>query len=193
MEQRFWQVEPSSLAAAQSDAAADGGSAGTAGSDATSAAGDALEKRVAERLLGDETLRADLTDDEYQPLQDWALDSLHRRVAALADPATPEAETEIAHVAECLSAVLRAANDSIGRRADLDAPAYAEALAAIRTEVESAIYGAEGPATDAQRALEALLPELAARKDDLDGAAATTALAAALRGEYTAVGGENTT
>ncbi len=189
MEQRFWQVEPSYLAAAQSDATG-GDDASAAHGGETSEAADALEKRVAEQLLGDEALRSDLTDDEFQPLLDWALDALHQRVAALADPATPEAETELAHVAECLRAVLRAANDTIGRRADLDAESFTNGLSAIGESLDSAIYGAEGPAVDAETALEALIPDLAASKDELDGAAATAALAAALRGEYTALGGE---
>src|SRR5436190_23437919 len=31
------------------------------------------QERAASRLLDDERLRGDLTDDEYQPLLDWAL------------------------------------------------------------------------------------------------------------------------
>jgi hypothetical protein len=204
MEQRFWHAQPRSLAAAESDATDAGGGAPAAPptkSDAADAgntppaapgdveARDALEKRAAEQLLGDEALRADLTDDEFQPLQDWALACLHERVAALADPAAPEAETEVEHAVECLRTVLRAANDTIGHRADRDEAGFAAGLAEIPAALEPALYGAEGPAVDAEYALTALAPELAARKDALDGVDIATALVAALRGEHPAAGG----
>lgn len=40
------------------------------------------QERAAGRLLDDETLRGDLTDDEFQPLQDWALATSDRLAAA---------------------------------------------------------------------------------------------------------------
>jgi len=192
MEQHYWHVQPRWLAAVESDAADPGGGAPAAPT-ADADARDALEKRVAEQLLDDEALRADLTDDEFQPLQDWALAALHERVAGLADPASPAAETEAAHLADCLRTVLQAANDTIGHRDDLDAAGFAEGLAAIPPALEPALYGAEGPATDAQQALTCLAPDLAARKDALDGVDLATALVAALRGEHPAVGDEEAT
>src|SRR4051794_26162043 len=92
---------------------------------------DAPEQRFAERLLDDERLRADLTDDEFQPLQDWALDRLHQSALALSHPAAPEAETTLEAVVAGLRAVLRAVNDALGHRVDLDADDFAAALAQI--------------------------------------------------------------
>jgi hypothetical protein len=186
MEQRFWQVQPASLAAAESDAEEQGGGGG----EDDSSARDALELRLAERLLEDEALRGDLTDEEYLPLQDWALDYLHQRAESLADPTTPEAELELEHATGCLRRVLQAASDTIGRRADLDAQGFVDGFAAVGEALEPALYGAEGPANDAQTALQAILPELAARKDTVDGVELVEALVAALRGEEAALGGE---
>ena len=82
---------------------------------------DVLEQRFAEQLLDDESLRADLTDDEYQPLQDWALDRLHARAVALADPYLPRGRDDNGGVVDCLRQILRAADDTVGHRYDLDA------------------------------------------------------------------------
>jgi hypothetical protein len=141
---------------------------------------EALEQRFAERLLDDERLRADLTDDEFLPLQDWALARLHERAATMADPAAAEADAELERLVECLRGVLQAANDAIGRRYDLDAAAFGETLAAIYDALEPPLYGAEGPANQARLALEAAIPGLAARKDEADGVELAETLVAAL-------------
>ena len=143
---------------------------------------DALEQRYAERLLEDERLRADLTDDEFQPLQDWALDRLHERATALAEPAAPEAETELERMVAGLRAALQAANDAIGHRLDLDGEAFADQLGAISAALEPALYGAEGAANQARLALQAVIPTLVTRKDEAEGRELSDALVAALAG-----------
>jgi hypothetical protein len=142
---------------------------------------DALEQRFAERLLDDEALRADLTDDEFQPLQDWALEQLHARASALADPSAPEAETELASVVDDLREVLRGVNDAVGQRLALDAQAFANGLASIVGALQPPLYGAEEPAAAARQAVEAALPALAAHKDDADAVELVQALVSALR------------
>ncbi len=142
---------------------------------------DALEQRFAERLLDDEALRADLTDDEFQPLQDWALERLHARASALADPSAPEAETELAQVVECLREVLRGVNDTVGQRLDLDAQGFTDGLASIVGALQPPLYGAEEPAAAARQAVEAALPALAAHKDDADAVELVQTLVSALR------------
>jgi hypothetical protein len=149
---------------------------------ADDAARDALEQRFAEQLLDDEGLRGDLTDDEYQPLQDWALDRLHERVVALADPAAPEAETAMESVLESLRQVLRAVDDTVGHRADRDAQAFADGLTPLVEAVAPPLYGAEGPANEVRQNVEAAIPRLAAQKDDLDGPAIVQELVAVLSG-----------
>jgi hypothetical protein len=157
------------------DAEDKGGAEGDAG------ARDALEQRFAERLLDDEALRADLTDDEYQPLQDWALERLHERAGALADPGAPEAETELAQVVDGLREVLRGVNDTVGQRLDLDAQAFTDGLAAIVGALQPPLYGEEETAAAARQAVEAALPALAAHKDDDDAVELIQTLVSALR------------
>ncbi|HEY7064996.1 MAG TPA: hypothetical protein VII06_26210 [Chloroflexota bacterium] len=149
---------------------------------ADDAARDALEQRFAEQLLDDESLRADLTDDEYQPIQDWALDRLHEQAVAVADPAAPEAETAMAAVLESLRRVLRAVDDTVGHRADRDAQAFTDGLAPLVEAVEPPLYTAEGPANDVRQSVQAAIPRLAAQKDDLDGPALVQELVAVLSG-----------
>ena len=151
---------------------------------------DALEQRFAEQLLDDEALRADLTDDEYQPLQDWALDRLHEQAGALADPAAPEAESAMASVLESLRQVLRAVDDTVGHRADRDAQTFADGLAPLVEAVAPPLYAAEGPANEVRQNVEAAIPRLAAQKDDLDGPALVQELVAALSGPGGAGGAE---
>jgi hypothetical protein len=143
---------------------------------------DALEERFAEQLLDDEGLRAELTDDEYQPLQDWALDRLHEQAVALADPAAPEAEAVMAGVVESLRQVLRAVDDSVGHRAERDAQAFADGLAPLVEAVAPPLYAAEGPANEVRQNVAAAIPRLAAQKDDLDGPALVQELVAVLSG-----------
>lgn len=157
---------------------------------AEDAARDALEQRFAEQLLDDETLRADLTDDEYQPLQDWALDRLHEQAVALADPDASEAETAMAGVLESLRQVLRAVDDAVGHRADRDAQAFSDGLAPVVEAVAPPLYAAEGPATEVRQNVEAAIPRLAAQKDELDGPALVQELVAVLSGPGQARGAE---
>jgi hypothetical protein len=149
---------------------------------AEDAARDALEQRFAEQLLDDEGLRADLTDDEYQPLQDWALDRLHEQAVAVADPETPEAETAMAGVLEPLRQVLRAVDDAVGHRAERDSQAFAEGLAPLVEAVAPPLYAAEGPANEVRQNVQAAIPRLAAQKDELDGATLVQELVAVLSG-----------
>ena len=174
MRRHFWQIEPSLVAAVEMD-----GEAGGVGDDAT--VREALVQRCADQILGDEALRSDLTDDEFQPLLDWALERLDERAASIADPASPDAETEMARVVECLRGVLRPVNEAIGRRAELDEQGFADSLARIVEALEPPLYPAEGPANNAEAAVEAALPSLAARKDEVDGVELVEELVAALR------------
>ncbi|HWP29886.1 MAG TPA: hypothetical protein VFB73_11640 [Chloroflexota bacterium] len=158
------------------------GAADAAGDEsARAAARAALEQRCAERLLEDEALRADLTDDEFQPLRDWALEQLHQCVAALADPAAPEAEATMASVLDGLRAVLRAANDALGRRTDLAPAAFTDQLRVLCAALQPPLYPGEAQAATARRQVEAVLPSLAARKDEAAGEELVRALVAALR------------
>jgi hypothetical protein len=141
---------------------------------------DVLEQRFAEQLLDDESLRADLTDDEYQPLEDWALDRLHAQTVALADPAAPDAETTMAGVVDALRQILRAVDDTVGHRFDLDAEAFAAGLGPIAEAVGPPLYADAGAAETVRQQLTAAIPGLTAQKDDLDGPALAEGVVAAL-------------
>jgi hypothetical protein len=147
---------------------------------ADDAARDALEQRFAEQLLDDESVRADLTDDEYQPLQDWALDRLHEQAVALADPTAPEAESTMAGVVDALRQILRAVDDTVGNRADRDAQAFADGLGPVVAAVGPPLYADAGAADAVQECVKAVIARLAAQKDDLDGPALAQEIVAAL-------------
>ena len=138
-----------------------------------------LEQRCAERLLDDETLRADLTDDEFAPAQDWALARLHARVAALPAPdATGEHALEA--LVDALRRVLRTLNDVVGRRFDLSAEEFRAGLDALGAELAPTIYDDAETSMTARQRLRARAEALTARKDEDDGAALMAALIATL-------------
>jgi hypothetical protein len=148
----------------------------------------ALEQRYAERLLDDEALRADLTDDEFAPAQAWALDRLHARVAA--QPAAGAAEHELEQLVAALRAVLQALNDLVGRRLDLSSEQFAAGVEALGATLTPALYDSVAAMAAARERLRQQASALAAQKDTDDGAALVAALLAALdapvpRGEET--------
>jgi hypothetical protein len=146
---------------------------------APDAARAALEARYAERLLDDEALRADLTDEEFAPAQAWALERLHARVTDL--PALDAAaEAALEELTTALRAVLRALNDLVGQRFDRDAAAFAAEVRALGDVLAPALYDQPSTVAAARARLMQLADALAARKDTDDGAALVSELLAAL-------------
>lgn len=141
----------------------------------------ARAERFAARLLDDETLRRDLTDDEFQPLLDWALGRLHERAATLPDPALEE-------VTAGLRAALRAANDALGQRYDLAPEAFAARLAALADTLRPPLYATDAAAAAARAAVRARAADLAARKDTAEGGDLAADLAAALAADEAEAG-----
>lgn len=104
---------------------------------------DDLANPVIERLVEDETLRGDLTDDGYLPLQNWAIARIRGVARAAAHHPDPEAAME--RFAGQMRAFVRAAVQAAqaGALGDLaaqvrprvvreqDVPAVVDALAAI--------------------------------------------------------------
>ncbi len=120
---------------------------------------DDLARRAAEQLLGDASLRDELTDSEAQPLIDWGLaqaTALARSAAAL-----PDAEPVVDEAVKGLRRLMKRINRFIGLRAYHDPDALAGELDRLRV-VSAKLYG-ERPA---------LLPDDAARYalvDEIDG------------------------
>ncbi len=135
--------------------------------------GAARAERFAARLLDDETLRRDLTDDEFQPLLDWALGRLRERAATLPDPALEEVTAD-------LRTALRAANDALGQRYDLAPEAFVARLAALADTLRPPLYATHAAAAAARAAVRARAPDGAARKDTAEGWELAADLAAAL-------------
>jgi hypothetical protein len=152
-------------------------------SDDTGAA-EALEQRFAERLLEDETLRADLTDEEFQPLLDWALDQLHVQAVALAAGTDEDAESQMDEVVECLREIVRPVNDAVGVRFDLSSEAFASRLGGVEDGLRPPLLGAED-ATRLRCAVADAVPALAESKDERDGVDLVEDVVAVLRGEPT--------
>ena len=105
--------------------------AATVRKDATAAASAEIEarrQRAAERLLEDESLRGDLTDNEFLPLLDWALAATDRLVSRTSGQDDGQAEETIergdAHVREAV----RVAGEAIAAVSQGDMAARGRAL-----------------------------------------------------------------
>lgn len=153
------------------------------GAAAAGAARDTLEQRYAERLLEDETLRSDLTDDEYAPLQEWALDVLHRAAAEVEAPESPAADEALAAVADWLRGLLRTLNDTLGRRADLDADDFRAGLDAFREALGQRPAAVPAGVAPAAQAIDGAIERAGELQSTEDGTALVEPLVAALRGE----------
>ncbi|HEX5501917.1 MAG TPA: hypothetical protein VFW96_04810 [Thermomicrobiales bacterium] len=68
---------------------------------------EALAQGAAERLLEDETLRGDLTDEGYGPLLDWATNAITAAAERVAT--APDAERRMADAGAAVKATLQAA------------------------------------------------------------------------------------
>jgi hypothetical protein len=142
---------------------------------------DALEQRFAERLLEDEALRSALTDDEFQPLLDWALARVHSLAKAVEDPAASEAEAQMEDLTGGLAAVLRTVNDAVGARFELSPAEFAARLASLAEALRPPLVPEEY-LTSVQQALARVVPHLVAAKDADDGVALVQSLVTVLAG-----------
>lgn len=135
-------------------------------------------ERAAGRLLDDEGLRGDLTDDEFKPLLDWALDVMDRVVLSTAGENDERADDAIGIARQEISEILRHADLAIqahreGRRAN-----RSEALAAIDKIVDEH-YRPNEPGRDKARPLQRLAERLD-HEPDLDSVAVAEAIVHAI-------------
>jgi hypothetical protein len=89
------------------------------------------QERAASRLLDDERLRGDLTDDEFQPLLDWALAAADRIVAETAGQSDEQAAPRVERGLGVIRESVQAAGDAIAAHAEHDASRLRSALAAL--------------------------------------------------------------
>jgi hypothetical protein len=80
----------------------------------------ARQERAASRLLEDERLRGDLTDDEFQPLLDWAMAAAERLVDSTASNADDLAEQRIDTGLNVVRGRVAAAADAVTAYAEGD-------------------------------------------------------------------------
>jgi hypothetical protein len=139
------------------------------------------QERAASRILEDESLRGDLTDDEFQPLLDWALAQTDRAAAATARLEDEAADAFIDAAVSAVREALRAAQDVIAAHAERRTDDRREALDAVSQVWKPSLVG--GDDTDLPHTLWRPLQQLADRLDaepELPGAEVATAVVAAL-------------
>lgn len=138
----------------------------------------ARQEHAAGLILEDERLRGDLTDDEYQPLQTWALAASDRIVEQTIVPDDDAAMAEIGvHVAQVKEAVSLAA-EAVAAHVSGAVGQRASALAALADLVAASGFQAAVPAARAE-AVQAVAVRLAT-DDTGDGVQAAELIVGAL-------------
>jgi hypothetical protein len=133
-------------------------------------------QRAAERLLEDERVRGDVTDEEFQPLIDWALTAIDRVVM---DGSDQDVDT----ATEQIRTVIRAIGDALVNAPDITEEDFA-------AQLRVAIDGLEPPLVPAsieagRQAVLTEIQEIAGQKDELPGPEIAERLARVL-GDVTA-------
>jgi hypothetical protein len=129
------------------------------------------QERAAGRILDDEGVRGDLTDDEYQPLLDWALSVTDLVAAGTATLDDDEAEPVLDHGISIVRQVLRLAQEVILAHAEDRADDRRYALDDISQAWKPSLLG--GNDADAPRTVWQPLQALADRLDAEPGLAGT--------------------
>lgn len=128
---------------------------------------------LADRLLGDERIRGALTDDEFQPLLDWALDALDQ-VSAGGEAGSAEAATD--SIREILSIV----NDTFAGGAATDTTQLRRGLSKIRDAIGPPLVPPQLVDESCERVL-AAIGSLEERETPPGGPEITETIAQALR------------
>jgi hypothetical protein len=98
---------------------------------------DDLANAAIERLVEDERLRGDLTDDGYQPLQDWAIARLQRIAHEAAHHPDPQAAMD--GFAEQMRAFVRAAVGAAENGALGDLPEQVKPRVVLKNDVPAVV------------------------------------------------------
>jgi hypothetical protein len=89
----------------------------------------ARQERLASRILEDERLRGDLTDDEFQPLLDWAMAAADGLAASTAGQPDEQADRRLDGGLRAIKEAVAAAGDAIAAYAEHDVARLRKALA----------------------------------------------------------------
>jgi hypothetical protein len=153
-------------------------------SDTTQAGDPGLEsrrKRAAGRLLDDESLRGGLTDDEFKPLLDWALDVMDRVVLSTDGEDDQRVDNAIGTAGEEIAELLRQADVAIQAHRDGRVADRREALMTIGRILHGQYRRGGSTQDDRRRPLEQLAVRLDA-EPDLDTSTLATELVRAMIG-----------
>jgi hypothetical protein len=118
-------------------------------------------QRAAERLLDDERLRGDLTDEEFQPLLDWALTAIDRVVVA-------ESDQDVDAAMDQIRTVIQAISDALVSAPDITEEDFAAQLRVALDSLAPPLVPARVGEADRQAVL-ADVREIAGQKADLSG------------------------
>lgn len=127
-----------------------------------------LAEALAERLVEDETARGELTDDEFQPLLDWALNRISELAQAYSTLPPRAAEARFNDTAGQLLELLRTVSLAVGGRGGATPELVTSRFQLLDTLLVPPLL--PGPvASAAQARLEALLAEPPERLRTADG------------------------
>jgi hypothetical protein len=141
----------------------------------------ARQERAAGRILEDERLRGDLTDDEFQPLLDWALAVTDRVAASTASLSDDEADSRIDAVIEALREAVNAAGAAIVAHNEGDTERRASELEFLAHQgIESVLGLIPGLAPGMAAGRLSALADAVSVQDDLGGAEVAARIADAL-------------
>jgi hypothetical protein len=136
-------------------------------------------ERYAERLLEDERARSNLTDEEFQPLLDWALDTLEQ-VTAEPSPGTEQSASRSEAATAAIREILATVNDAFEDGQAGGAAGVAEQLRPLIDVIGPPIVRPDRVDV-ARRRIERAIESLAEQGGPVDGADITGRLAEALR------------
>jgi hypothetical protein len=135
---------------------------------------------LATRLVEDETLHGNLSDDEFKPLLDWAMTRIGELAESCSKLPAAQADTRFERASQQLLDLLRVVDLAVGQRA-----AASQAMVTSRLEMLDTFLGPplleEDAAARARSRLEALVSQPPERLQAAQGVELTRSLAQALR------------
>jgi hypothetical protein len=138
-----------------------------------------LAQSLSERLVEDESLRGNLTDEEFQPLLDWAMKRIGDLVTALGGMPPAQAAAKLRRAGEQIRDLLRVIDVAVGERTSATSEVAVSRLQMLDTLLQPPLVEPQAAALSRAR-LDAILAEPPARLQAMDGPELTRRLAGVL-------------
>ena len=138
-----------------------------------------LAESISTRLTEDETLRGGLSDEEFQPLLDWAVGRIGELATSCRKLPPASGAAELKRASDQLVKLLQTVDVAIGQRSGAAPTLVASRFQMLDTLLEPPLVD-RATATRARARLEAILAQPARRLQSTDGAELTRQLADAL-------------